>query len=130
MATVEDVLRDALGHLGVIDAGEAIEADDARDGIYALNNMMRRWEASGIALGWSDVTAVSEEVPLPPEALETVGANLAVRLRSKYQVAIAPDVMQMATDGLALLRRDVRIASPVEYVGCGRDYDTYTDSYR
>jgi hypothetical protein len=34
--------------------------------IRALNLMMRRWEASGLALGWTDVASVTDDLPAPP----------------------------------------------------------------
>ncbi|MBA2403174.1 MAG: hypothetical protein H0V66_00260 [Bdellovibrionales bacterium] len=111
--TVYDIVSRALRILGVVDPGEPLDAGDAATAIAALNAMMRRWEANGIALGWSDVVQGSDELPAPPEAEEAMTFNLAVRLRSEYRVAIEPDVIQMATDGLALLRRDVYITSPL-----------------
>ena len=92
--------------------------------------MMRRWEANGISLGWNEVSDPNIEAPLPLEALEAVCANLAVRLAPKVGAAPDPAVVQMATDGLGLLRRDILIAHPIEYKRPGRHYDIYTDSYR
>ncbi len=107
MTKVADILRDALGHLREIDANEAVEAEDARDGIRALNLMMRRWEANGLALGWTDVASVTDTLPVPPEAEEAIGYNLALRLRARYGGTLDQDVVQLANDGLAMLRTDV-----------------------
>lgn len=104
MTTVAVLLRDALGHLKVLDAGEAVEAEDAADGIRALNLMLRAWEADGIALGWLDVSSPADVLPVPPEAEEAIGYNLALKLRARYGVALEADVVQHATDGLATLR--------------------------
>lgn len=129
MSTVGQIVRDALMHLGVIDAHEAVEAQDMSDGIRVLNMMLRRWEANGLALGWNDVSSPDELMPSPPEADEAIGYSLAVKLRARYGVAPSPDVFQFASDGYAVLLRDRFIASPMRFKdGAGR-YNIYTDSY-
>jgi hypothetical protein len=129
MTTVASIVRDALLHLRVQDAAEAVDAQAMQDAIRALNTMMARWEADGVSLGWTDVSAPTDTLPAPPEAEEAISYNLALRLRARYGVAVEPDVIQMATDGPAALRADV-IANtysrlsyddlPVGVVGCGR----------
>jgi hypothetical protein len=107
MTTVASIVRDALLHLRVQDAAEAVDAQAMQDAIRALNTMMARWEADGVSLGWTDVSAPTDTLPAPPEAEEAISYNLALRLRARYGVAVEPDVIQMATDGLAALRADV-----------------------
>ena len=124
MTKVADIVRDALGHLREIDANEAVEAEDARDAVRALNLMMRRWEANGLALGWKDVAGVDDDLPAPAEAEEAIGYNLALKLRARYGSTLDQDVVALANDGLAMLRADVaaRDAARVSYdlpgVGC------------
>jgi hypothetical protein len=129
MTEVADIVRDALMILTVQDAQNPVKPVDMADGIRALNLMMRRWEANGMTLGWSDVANPSGVLPLPPEAEEAVAYNLAVRLRARYQVAIEPDVVALAQQGLQALRRDVKVASPLEWDRAGRYYDIHTDGY-
>ena len=130
MTQVADILRDALGHLRVIDADSAIDAIAARDGIRALNMMVRRWEANGLAMGWMDVSSPEDVLPLPAEAEEAAGYNLAVRLASLYGADITPDIAVLARDGLAELRRDIKVASPLspDAGQCG-GYNIRTDGY-
>lgn len=115
MANVADIIRAALGHLRVIDAMEAVEAEDSRDAIQALNRMMRRWEADGVNLGWSDVDNPDDLLPAPPEAEEAIGYNLALRLRANYGATLDQDVVQFAQDGLASLKADCLRASPLHH---------------
>lgn len=130
MSTVAQIVRDALLHLGVLDAEEAVEAVDSSDAIRALNLMMSRWEASGLALGWTEVSSPDDDLPAPPEAEEAIGFNLALRLRPRYDLPIAPDVVQMANDSLAILRRDVQAQSPLRFAGWGYGaYNIYVDDY-
>lgn len=107
MSTVADIVRTALLHLRVQPARQPVKAQDMADGIAALNAMMIRWEADGVALGWHAVSNPSEDLPVPVEAEEAVGYNLALRLRARYGVDIDPDVVKFAEDGLAALLRDI-----------------------
>lgn len=129
MSTVGQIVRDALMHIGVIDANEAVEARDMADGIRVLNMMLRRWEANGLALGWNVVESPDDQMPSPPEAEEAIGYNLAVKLRARYGVSPSPDVFQFANDGYAVLLRDRFIASPLRFKGGAGRYNIYTDSY-
>lgn len=129
MTAVSKIVRDALIVLGVRDAQQPINASDMEDGIRVLNLMLRRWEANGLTLGWTDVTNPSDEAPLPPEAEEPVINNLAIRLRSRYQDSIERDVLELARQGLQALQRDVKVAAPMEWDRNGRYYDIRTDSY-
>lgn len=104
MTQAIDIIRDALGHLRVLDADANVLPEDARDALGALNKMMRTWEADGITLGWSDVSTIDDNLPTPPEADEALGYNLAVRLRARYGASVDPDVVGFAASGVTLLR--------------------------
>ena len=104
MTLVIDIIRDALGHLKVIDANTSPDPVDTRDAMRALNQMMRAWEAETLPLGWSDVSEPAQAMPTPPEADEAIGYNLAIRLAARYGATLDASVVGMATDGKALLR--------------------------
>lgn len=129
MPKVADIVSRALRIIRVTDSHDSPPAQDMADGIAALNSMMRRWEANGLALGWSSVDGPDDQAPLPDEALEAVAYNLALKLRPEYGAALEPDVIQTAAHGLNELRRDVKVASPLEFDRVGGAYNTYTDSY-
>jgi hypothetical protein len=135
MTQVVDILRDALGHLKVQDANSAVKPIDARDGIRALNLMMREWEVDGPNLGWSDVSDPTDTLPVPPEAEAAIGYNLAVRLRPKYGVAIEADIIALARDCLATLtaQQTVNTYARTEYpdlpAGTGRPGGSWRDGY-
>lgn len=132
MTQVQEIVRDALGHLGVLDANGAVKAIDMRDAIRALNMMVRRWEANGLALGWSDVSDPTDTLPVPPEAEQALGFNLAVRLRPRYRVPLEADVIGMAAAGLSELRRDRIVEMPLALDSCAipcGTYNTITDEH-
>jgi hypothetical protein len=103
MSKVVEIVRDALGHLRVGDADAAPDPIDLRDGIRALNLMMRAWEAQNLPLGWYDVTGPDEDMPTDPSFDEAIGANLALKLRARYGATLDADVIQMAEEGRALI---------------------------
>lgn len=103
MSKVVEIVRDALGHLRIGDADAAPDPIDLRDGIRALNLMMRAWEAQDLPVGWYDVAGPDEVMPTDPAYDEAIGANLAIRLRARYGATLDGDVVQLATDGKALV---------------------------
>lgn len=103
MSKVVEIVRDALGHLRVVDGDAATDPIDLRDGIRALNLMMRGWEAENLPVGWYEVSIGDEDMPTELAFDEAIGANLAIRLRAKYGATLDADVVQMATDGKALV---------------------------
>lgn len=132
MVTVQDIVSRALRLLRVLDAHEAPEAQQMADAIFSLNAMMRRWEADGIALGWSPVDNPADVAPLPPEAEEAVAYNLALRLRAEYGASLDPDVIGIAQQGMAALKRDVLVAAPLRLAARSPragHYNIYTDEW-
>lgn len=119
----------ALRLLRVLDPDEAPEAADAKTALEALNKMMRRWEADGIALGWNTLASVDDEMTIPEEAEDAVDHNLALRMRKEFGVAIDPDLVSDANSLLNALRRDVNVANPLAHESPGWGYDTRSDSY-
>ncbi len=129
MMTVGAAVARALRILRVLDSNEAPEAEQMAGAIVALNAMAQRWEANGMTLGWSPVDNTADTLPVPAEAEEAIVFNLALKLRAEYGVSIEPDVIEFAREGLMTLRRDVKIAAPVDWAYCGHEYDIRSDSY-
>lgn len=113
MSTVAQIVGRSLRLIQVIDARQPVKPTDMETGIFALNGMVRRWEADGISLGWIPVENPSDEVSVPEEAEQAVAANLAVLLAPEYGVAISPIVASMATQGMNDIMRDQAIATPI-----------------
>jgi hypothetical protein len=113
MTTAATIVSRALRLLRVVDSNEAPEAEDFETARQALNGMLRRWEANGLALGWQDIESPADEMPIPAEAEQAVAFNLALVLRAEYGTTLDADVIQFAQEGLAELRRDVLVANPL-----------------
>lgn len=119
----------SLRLLRVIDRNEAPEEQEGEDAMLALNKMMRRWEANGLALGWSDISGIHDELPIPPEADEAVTFNLAKRLAPEYGVVPDQEVLDTARQGLTDLRTDVKNVNPVASDYTNLPYNILTDGY-
>lgn len=115
MSTVADIIRDALRHLRVQDPRQPLKAEHARDGIRMLNLLLARWEADGLAVGWSGVSAATDTLPLPPEAELGVGYNLAVILQPGFGVQLDKAVADGADLYLRSLARDVLRVNPIRH---------------
>lgn len=125
--TVTELVARALRLLRVIDPNQAVKPHDMATALVALNAMARRWEANGVALGWTPVSNPSDTVPVPPEAEEAIAYGLAMTLRPEYGVPIEPDVVAVARQSYTLLQRDQIVANPIAWDCGGYGYNTYTD---
>lgn len=112
--TVGDAIKRSLRLIRAIDANEAPEAADMETAIEALNAMLRRWEANGLALGWVPVSNPSDDLPVPDEAHEAVVYQLALRIAPEYGKMPSPLVVDGASEFLNALRRDQAVATPIQ----------------
>jgi hypothetical protein len=90
------IVSRALRRLKVIGAGEDPSADDAADGLAALNAMIAGWEADGVK--------VSGDVPLDARFEEGVVALLAVRLADDFGTSPSAGVVRDAENGWSRLQ--------------------------
>jgi hypothetical protein len=116
MTTATQLISRSLRLLSVLDPNTPASSVDIETGITALNSMLSRWEANGLAVGWASVTLGTDTVPLPAEAEEAVVYQLALRLRPEYGAALDPDVIGRAREALAELRRDRLVFAPLKGV--------------
>lgn len=119
---VSEFIARALRLIRVIDPNQPIKPRDMETAMSALNSMMALWESYPLALGWSDVSNPSDDVPLEPNAIEPAIYNLAVRLSSEYGQAIDAVIARYAEEGLAVLRRQYAASNPLALeidVPCG-----------
>jgi hypothetical protein len=110
---VENLVTRALRLIQVIDPLQSVKSADMETAIVALNGMMARIEADGIALGWSPVENPSDDLPLPIEAEQAIAYNLAVTVAPEYGVTPLPAVQGMAITGMSDLMRDAAVATPI-----------------
>ena len=97
MTTANEIIRDALRDLGVLDIGEAAPPEYAADAISVLNQMLHGWKAMGVDITHTDL-ATSDDLTTGPEYDEPIYVLLAQRLAPRYSVAYDPVRARMAWD--------------------------------
>lgn len=116
MTTVAKLVARSLRLIQVIDAVQPVKPQDMETAIEALNSMMVRLEADGIAQGWSNVSSPSDVVPIPDEAETPVAYLLAKWLAPEYGVQPSLLVLEGATQGENALLRDQAVATPIRAI--------------
>lgn len=110
---VSKAMTRALRLIQVIDPNQSISDTDMETAIDAFNGLARRWEASGLALGFQPVSNPSDTLPVPEEAEDAVIYATAVRVASEYGVTPLPEVITTANNLYADLLRDQAVATPI-----------------
>lgn len=106
MATNLDVIRDALGLLGVLAETETASAEQGEHGLRILNDVMEDWLSAGIDVGQWPQVDINDEYPGPSGVVATVKATLAIHLAPYYEREVRPAVIAMASSGYNRLLRD------------------------
>ncbi len=105
MATVAQVAKASLQRI-LVQASEAdLEPDEFQDYIFAMNNYMLALDAQGIALGYTEVSDLGDDVTIPTGALRGVIANMAIEVAPDYNGTISPGLVQAAKEGMEAMRR-------------------------
>lgn len=105
MATVAEVVKASLQRI-LVQATEAdIEASEAQDFIFAMNNYMLDLDASGVTLGYTAVSDLGDEVTIPTGALRGLIANMAVEVAPDYNGVISPALATTARESLETMRK-------------------------
>lgn len=104
MATASQVIKAALQRI-VVQASEAeLEPDEYNDAIFAMNNLMLAYDAQGIALGYTEVSTLADEITIPTGALRGLIANLAIEISPDYDGEITQGLVLAAKEGLEAMR--------------------------
>lgn len=105
--TVQDIVRGALLLVGVLDAGESIEAAEAADGLTIFNDMIASWPAQSVHTGVGEL-ALTDATPLEEYHTKGLKNLLAVELASQYGAAIPAKVAQDAQQAWQLIEADFK----------------------
>ncbi len=83
MTTALDIVTRAFRKVGISASDEVLQADEAANGIEALNMMLHGWRLRGVNLAHADLTTTSA-FPLSPEFEEGTVYMLADRIGADY----------------------------------------------
>jgi hypothetical protein len=105
MASAAQVIKAALQKI-IVQASESnFEASEYADAILTLNNMMFEYDADGVKLGYTEITALNEQVTVPVGALRSVIYNLALSLADEYGVSVTPSLASIAATSERVMRQ-------------------------
>ena len=117
MATVAQVVKASLQRI-LVQASEAdLEPDEYQDAMFALNNLMVSLDAQGVALGYTEVSSLSDEITVPTGALRGIIANLAIEVSPDYNGSVTQGLVLAASEGLKAMRALGRNIIPSSYPG-------------
>jgi hypothetical protein len=114
MTTVADFIKDTLGTIQVINTTQSVSDKDMQTGIRFLNRLMTRLEASGISMGWQNVTSPDDELPMPAEVELGIMYSLGIMLAPQYGVDVMPAVAAGAQTFMNDVMRDQMVATPIQ----------------
>jgi hypothetical protein len=133
MATGTEVIYKALRLIGAKAQGQTPSAEIVANYLETLNDMLLRWEASGISMGFSPLSDASSTLPIPDPALLAAKYNLAILMAPELGREVAPEVVAIAESSLAALRNDAipvpRLNPDTPRQESGRIYDITTGQY-
>lgn len=95
MATARSVIKTALRLISAIQPNETPTADEAQDGLEALNDLLSSWALHGVEVDHSSLV-LDDDVNLPDSHMQGIKYILAVKLAPEYGVAITPEVASVA----------------------------------
>ena len=84
MATSDEVVRNALLLIQVINSETPISTTESDDGRSALNRLQFQLEAEGFELGFTPLSAGGDTVTIPDYAEDFITNQLAARLAPQY----------------------------------------------
>ena len=135
MATAAQVIKASLQRILVQGSEADLEPDEYQDAVFALNNYMLDLDASGVALGYTEVSSLADEITVPTGALRGIIANLAIEVSPDYNGSITPGLIRAADEGLRTMRK-IGTGRPVSSypctlpIGSGNEYsNTYQNTH-
>tara|TARA_B100001250_G_C19814680_1_gene797679 strand:- start:5390 stop:5872 length:483 start_codon:yes stop_codon:yes gene_type:complete len=104
MATVAQVAKSSLQRILVQSSEAPLQPDEYEDYIFALNNYMNELNAQGVALGFTEVSDLGDDVTIPSGALRGVIANMAIEVAPDYGGQISEGLVKAAKEGMKTMR--------------------------
>ena len=96
MSTNQEIIDQALGELGIVEAGDSANTTDSATALNTLNNMMDVWAAGDLDLDWFPADDLTAEAPLERWTLGAVISNLAVECGPEFRSPVTSDLAAKA----------------------------------
>lgn len=105
MATAAQVIKAALQRILVQASDAPLEPDEYQDAMFALNNLMLDYDASGISLGYTVVSDLGDQITIPTGALRGLIANLAIEIAPDFGGQVTEPLVAAAVAGKKTMRK-------------------------
>ena len=127
MAKADQVVRAILQEILVQESEQQIEAPEAQDAIFAMNNWMTMQDALGVSVGYTFVNDLGDEVTVPDGAIMGVVMNVAMVVAGQFDAAVKNTTAAMADAGLKAMRKLAPGQRPMRHpstmpVGSGNEH--------
>jgi hypothetical protein len=99
MSTNQSIIDQALGELGIVEAGTSANATDSATALNTLNDLMAQWAEDDMDLDWFPQDTLSDEAPLERWVLSGVISNLAIECAPAFRVPVTADLAMKADRG-------------------------------
>lgn len=115
MATMLEVVQDALEDLGVKTAEIELTNDELQSGIRRANDMLAEWADIGLTPGYSPVYAGSDTLNVDANAVGAIKSSLAILLAPSYQRVVSPALAAIAAEKMRRLENSTSFIGEVAY---------------
>ena len=105
MATAAQVVKASLQRILVQAAEADIEASEAQDFIFSMNNYMLALDAQGITLGYTEIANLGDEITIPTGALRGLIANMAIEVSPDFNGTVTAGLASAAREGMEAMRQ-------------------------
>lgn len=111
MAVKADQLIKAILQEDIVQASEAtLEADEVQDTIFALNNWMFEIAADGVALGFTEVSDLGDDITVPRGAINGIIKNVSLQIAQQFGAIPTAEQTREALNALVVM---TKIAIPI-----------------
>ncbi len=104
MATAAQVVKAILQKILVQESEAPIEASEAQDVIFTMNNFMLDLDAKGITLGYTEVSDLGDTITIPTGALRGLIYNVAGEMAPEFNGVFTAKAEQIAKDSMVTMR--------------------------
>jgi hypothetical protein len=132
MTTGTEVIHDALQEILVQADEQEYQPAEYQSGMRALNDMVSEWDISGLALGFTLLTNITDTVTVPAGLIGALKTNLALRLAPQFDYEITAGLAESAKSGMkairhfAVVQRPTRMPSTMP-IGAGNERESYSN---
>lgn len=91
--TNSDLIRDALGLIGVLNEIQNPSAEQGAHGLRVMNELLADWEQDGVDLQYYPQTSLTDPLPFPDHAISAVKYYLAFALAPYYGRKVSPEMV-------------------------------------